>query len=406
MHYPEGDQLMHIFFITQWYPTPEHPTYGVFILEHARAVAKILRVSLLHIQGVDQTLQKSIQITNEQVHQNFIIYHLSYRRPALPHTSWLRKFAGARKGFNFATQCFGCPDVIHANVSNTAGPAVFLGRMANIPVVMSEYSSEYGRKLFKRWRIPVMRYLMNRVNLIMPDSDDLAQHIRAYGIHRPMIKVHNVVDAELFYPAAAGEQVTSPYREVTIIARLDKEKAVGLAIQAVGRLQSQGIYFLLHIVGDGKERSPLDALVSDLHLSDWIIFHGFQPKVELARLLRRSSVFLLSSLWESKPVVILEALTCGLPIVAPAIGGIPEVITASCGMLFTPGDLNDLVDKLGAMLSRLEDYNARSIRSYAIDTFSQAAVGNQLNSIYQKIKVDKHTFDDRHSTNTSTPTKF
>jgi glycosyltransferase involved in cell wall biosynthesis len=384
---------MHILFITEWYPTPKHPTYGVFILEHARAVAKIHRVSLLHILGVDKTLHQPIQITREQIHQNFIIYHLSYRRPILPYTSWLRKYAGAFKGLNIATECFGRPDVIHANVSNTAGTSVILGRLANIPVVMSEYSSAYGRKLFKRWWIPFLRFFMNRVNLIMPDSNSLAQHITAYGIHRPMMIVHNVVDVDLFSLAEPGEQVTTPYREIIIVARLDHEKAVDLAIQAVGRLQSQGIYIILHVVGDGAERSQLEVLVSELHLSGWILFHGFQPKTEISGLLRRSSVFLLSSLWESKPVVILEALACGLPVVAPAIGGIPAVINPSCGMLFKPGDLDDLVDKLSSTLSGLEAYNAQSIRSYAVDTFSQAAVGNQLNDIYQQIKADHHAFD-------------
>ena len=102
---------------------------------------------------------------------------------------------------------------------------------------------------------------------------------------------------------------------------------------------------------------------------------------------------MLSSLWESKPVVILEALTCGLPVIAPALGGIPEVITPSCGLLFKPGDLDDLVDKLSSMLSRLEDYDAQVIRSYAVDTFSQGAVGKRLNAIYQQIVADQHAFD-------------
>ncbi len=384
---------MHIFFITQWFPSAKYPIYGVFILEHAKAVSRMHKVSLLNIRGVDQSLAQPIQVTPEQVQPNLTIYHLSYRHPIIPFTSWLRKYAGAYQVFSSATKQFGHPDVIHANVNNTAGVSVLLGLLANNPIVMSEFSSAYGRKLFMRWRIPLMRFLMNRIDLIMPDSAALSEHIRAYGIRRPMKVVHNVVDTDLFSPAAQGEQVTNPQREIAIIARLSKEKAVQLAIQVLCNLHAQGKPVRLHIAGDGEEREQLEALVRDLNLTEWVIFHGFQPKSELARLLRQSSVFLLTSLWESKPVVILEALSCGLPVVAPALGGIPEVITPTFGMLFKPGDLDDLTSKLGSVLSRLDEYDPQAIRKYAVDNFSQAAVGKSLNEIYQQICTNRHAYE-------------
>jgi glycosyltransferase involved in cell wall biosynthesis len=195
---------------------------------------------------------------------------------------------------------------------------------------------------------------MNRVNLILPVSNALGKAMCEYGISRPMLNIPNVVDPDVFYLASSGEQVTSPYREITLIARLSEEKAVHLAIQATALLQQRGIYYQLQIAGDGPERAHLEALVADSNLSDWVHFHGYLPKNELARLLRRSSAFLLTSLWETQSVVLLEALSSGLPVVAPATGGIPEVITAECGLLFQPGNLEDLVNKLHALLTDLD----------------------------------------------------
>jgi glycosyltransferase involved in cell wall biosynthesis len=388
---------VHIFFVTQWFPTTQQPFNGVFILEHARAVARIHRVSLLFIQGIDSTLQQPIQITAQSIQQGFMVYQLSYRHPMIPYTARIRQLNGARQVFNIASHDFGRPDIIHANINNTAAISVVLGHLAKIPVVISEHSSTYARKLLTPWQIRSLRFFMNRVNVIMPVCDALGQTMRGYGITRPMVTVQNVVDTDIFYPGSPGEQIISPYREIALIARLSEEKAVHLAIKALANLQQQGIYFYLHIAGDGPERAHLQDLVNDLGLSNWIRFHGYLPKMELAQILRRSSAFMLTSLWESQPVVILEALTCGLPVVAPAIGGIPEVVTPELGMLFQPGNVDDLTSKLSALLTNLSGYNPQSIHNCAIDHFSPDVVGNRLDHIYQQVIKNRHVFDNTPS---------
>jgi glycosyltransferase involved in cell wall biosynthesis len=384
---------VHVFFVTQWFPTTQHPFYGIFVLEHARAVARMHRVSLLHIQGIDPTLKRSIQITPKLVQPGFRLYQLAYRHPMLPYTAWMRQLNGVHQAYNLASQDFGQPDIIHANISNTAEVAILLGRLAKIPVVLSEHSSSYARKLLTPSQIRLIRFFMNRVDVIMPVCDALGQHIRNYGITRPMVTVQNVVDTDAFYPASPGEQIINPYREVALIARLSEEKAVHLAIQVVARLQHQGTFIFLHIAGDGPERANLESLVDDLGLSKWIHFHGYQPKIELAKILRRSSAFMLTSLYESQPVVILEALTSGIPIVAPAVGGIPEVITPACGMLFRPGDVDDLASKMKSLLSNLEAYDPHAIHKYAVDHFSPDVVSKRLDTIYQQVVENRHAFD-------------
>ncbi len=384
---------MHIFFITQWFPTVKQPYYGIFILEQARAVAQVNHVSLMHILGVDPTVDQPIQITTRSDNPGIDVYTLSYQRPTIPFTTWIRQVKGARKVFGMASKNHGSPDIIHANVSNTADISVILGRLAAIPVVLSEHSTAYARKLYTPSQIRRIRFFMNRVDLIMPVCNALGQYIRGYGITRPMLTVPNVVDSDIFSPALSGEQVSTPFREITLIARLNKEKAVHLAIQATAKLQQQGIYYHLQIAGDGPEEAYLRSLVDTLGLSKWIHFHGYLPKIELAKILKRSSLFLLTSLWENQPVVILEALTCGLPVLAPAISGIPEVVTTECGLLFKPGDVEDLVSKLRYLITNLTNYDAQVIHQYATDHFSPVVVGNQLDSIYRQIIEGHHGYN-------------
>ncbi|NJD59596.1 MAG: hypothetical protein C3F13_00125 [Anaerolineales bacterium] len=384
---------MHVFFVTEWFPTEQRPYYGIFILEHARSIAKLHKVSVLYIHGVDSASSSSIQITSRIENQNLTIYQLSYRRLIIPGSTWIRQLNGAWQVFKRSTQDASRPDIIHANVNNTADVAVVLGRLANIPVVLSEHSSAYARNRLKPSQIPLIRYFMNRVDVILPVCDSLGRQMRSFGITRPIVPVQNVVDMDIFYPATDGEQVVSTYCEITIIARLSEEKAVHLAIQGIARLHQQGIRVVLNIAGDGPERQNLETLTKDLGLSEWVRFHGGLPKSQLADMLRRSSVFLLSSTFESQPAVILEALACGLPVVAPDIGGIPEVITPAVGLLFRSGNVDDLVSKLRSVLDNLSAYNSAHIRQYAVAHFSPEVVSTRFDQIYQQVNNDRHAFE-------------
>jgi glycosyltransferase involved in cell wall biosynthesis len=384
---------VHVFFITQWFPTPGRPNYGIFILEHARAVAKKHTVSLLHIHGIDETLDHAIRITRLTESPGIDVYQLDYRRPKMPYSSWYRQLKGAFRAFQLASKQHGRPDIIHANIGNTANVAVILGKRVGIPVVLSEHSSAYARNRFSPAQVRRMRFFMNRVDLIMPVCEALGRKMREYGISRPMISISNVADPAIFYPAAPGEQVTEPCREVALIARLSEEKAVHLAIQAVARLQQRGIYFQLNIAGDGPERFGLEAMVAEAGLGSWVHFHGNLAKESLASLLRRASIFLLTSLWENQPVVILEAITCGLPVVAPAVGGIPEVITSTNGRLFSPGNLDDLCEQLVFVLNDFSAYDTQSIHKCAVSHFSPEVVGDKLDAIYQSLIEDRHAFE-------------
>ncbi len=384
---------MHVFFITEWFPTADHPYNGIFVMEHAQAVSLRHSVSLLHIQGVDPTLSQAVQIAAQPVNHSLTIYHLSYRRPVIPYVAWLRQLDGAWQVLRRVANQFGPVDIIHGNVSNTADSSVVLGRLARIPVVLSEHSSAYARRLMTPWQVRRVRFFMNRVDVIMPVCTSLGRYIRDYGIHRPLVPVQNVVNTELFYPSASGKQIAADRLELAMVARLSSEKAVHLAIQACAALHYQGIDVSLSIAGDGPERNRLETLAAELGIAGWVHFHGYQPKSEVAITLRQAKAFLLTSLWETQPVALLEALACGLPVLAPEVGGIPEVITPECGLLFKPGDLSDLTGKLGQLILRLPDYDSQAIHQYALDHFSPQVVSGRFDEIYQRVKLNRHAFE-------------
>jgi hypothetical protein len=154
-----------------------------------------------------------------------------------------------------ASEKYGHPNIIHANVNNTADVAVVLGRLTRVPVVLSEHSSDYARKRFSPSQVRKLRFFMNRVNLILPVSNALGQAMRGYGISRPMLNIPNVADPDVFYLASPGEQVSSPYREITLIP--------------VERGKSGAPGYLLPFYNNGASTTSFRSLVMDQKELTW-----------------------------------------------------------------------------------------------------------------------------------------
>jgi teichuronic acid biosynthesis glycosyltransferase TuaC len=119
----------------------------------------------------------------------------------------------------------------------------------------------------------------------------------------------------------------------------------------------------LTIVGEGEERQRLESLASRLSLAGRVHFAGAVPHEELYLWYSAADLFCLASGREGWPNVLLEALACGTPVVATAVGGIPEVIRTDDLGLICQCNVRALVDKLSLALEK--PWQADLLRSYA-----------------------------------------
>jgi glycosyltransferase involved in cell wall biosynthesis len=161
-------------------------------------------------------------------------------------------------------------------------------------------------------------------------------------------------------------------------------------LEALALLNKKNTNCVLWIVGDGPERPRLQELADKLDLTPSISFLGIRNKEEIADLMRQADVFALTSLWENQPVALIEALACGLPVIAPAIGGIPEIVRPENGLLFEPGNVDNLVEKLSEMISHLKDFSPEVSARYAHDSFGLQAIGNRLTDVYEQLLTKAH----------------
>jgi glycosyltransferase involved in cell wall biosynthesis/peptidoglycan/xylan/chitin deacetylase (PgdA/CDA1 family) len=211
----------------------------------------------------------------------------------------------------------------------------------------------------------------------------LAEHA---GHHRGLLTIRNGIDIDRFHrrtAAAAGGGMV-----IGTVARLAPEKGLDRLVHAFGQLRTRHPALRLIIAGDGPERSKLQSLARSLGLESAIEFSGQVDDVE--RVLDRLDVFALPSLTEGIPLALLEAMAARLPVVATAVGGVPEVIVSGESGVLVPAEnplelqraLHDLIDN-PHLRARLGAGAERRVR----DLFSLEAMASRYRALYRQDTV-------------------
>lgn len=156
---------------------------------------------------------------------------------------------------------------------------------------------------------------------------------------------------------------------VLAVARLVEKKGLAHLVDAVGHLRDRGLQVRCVIVGEGPERSALEQQARDRGLESLVEFVGALPHDEVRHLMAEATVLVMPSVVaesgdrDSQPVVVKEAMACGVPCVVTDEVGLPEVVTAESGWIVPPRDSNALADAISQAVR--EPQPARQARAAA-----------------------------------------
>ncbi|AMV40922.1 glycosyltransferase [Planctomyces sp. SH-PL62] len=140
-------------------------------------------------------------------------------------------------------------------------------------------------------------------------------------------------------------------RRLICVARLAEQKGLPILIEAAGRLKAEGVDFELTIVGDGPLRGEIEALIGRLGLGDSVRLLGWKGGPEVRELLLEHRALVLPSFAEGLPVVIMESLALGRPVVTTWVAGIPELVQPGVnGWLVPPSSVGALADAMREVL--------------------------------------------------------
>ena len=229
--------------------------------------------------------------------------------------------------------------------------------------------------------LPITRFSIEKSDGVTAPSESLAQATRDnFGIARHIEVIPNFVDTDRFAPNGAPTELaivhSSNFRP---LKRVDDVLAVFERVRKGRRCR-------LLLLGDGPERERIEAVARARGLAADIELLGEQ--LDVAATLRRAHVFLLPSETESFGLAALEALSCGVPVVASRAGGLPEVVRdGEDGFLLPVGDVDAMADAVGRILddAALHRRLSATARADAVSRFARAPMVTRYERYYERI---------------------
>jgi glycosyltransferase involved in cell wall biosynthesis len=165
-------------------------------------------------------------------------------------------------------------------------------------------------------------------------------------------------------------------------ARLDPQKSPLDMVKAVDALGRRDVYMVW--VGDGELRSETERLIDRKGIGDRVLLLG--DRTDVSKLLPGFDVFAMSSLHEGLPCALVEAMSCGVPVVATAVNSVPEiVVSGKTGLLTAPGDPASLSRALAYLLDHPAEAArmASAARAHIGDRFRPEVLGRDLMEVYE-----------------------
>jgi glycosyltransferase involved in cell wall biosynthesis len=300
-------------------------------------------------------------------------------------------------------------DVIHLHATSVGLVLSLLNRKLRDKMFYTSHLGQWvlrgTRRLTILERIHVFldSYLIRRVAKVVALNDLAKESFITIGRVNPkkVIVVYNGVDTEFFKPTLGVEEIRKKYDlegkfTVLFVGQLSKIKGVEYLVKAadiiINELGHKDTLFLL--VGPltfGTLEKPIDmeamlGYIRQHQLERNIIFAGALPLEEVKKLYVASDIFVLPSLAEGDPLVVVEAMASGKPIIGTKVGGIPhKVSNAWNGFLIDPADERQLADKIKYLIDHPEERKrmGANSRQYAEEEFDWRKVAERLSLVYQ-----------------------
>ncbi|HLM95515.1 MAG TPA: glycosyltransferase [Acidimicrobiales bacterium] len=272
------------------------------------------------------------------------------------------------------------PDILHVNLDNpfTAPYGLMAGVLTRTVTIAVVHSATPAWNRRQQW---LVRLVAPRVDAYVGVSGAVARSTEALlGLPTGSARViYNGAEP----PSSVATRDAAPEPLVGAVGRLAPEKGYPVLLQAIRALPGCRVVF----VGDGVERAALEAQVAELGLTERVVFAGWVEPPWTARW--AVDVLAVPSFTEGFPLVIVEAMLAGIPVVASSVGGIPEIVVdGETGLLVPAGDAPALTAALERLLGDrdLRGAIAARSRSVAEQSYTSAAMAAKFEALYHQLR--------------------
>lgn len=259
------------------------------------------------------------------------------------------------------------PDIIHVHSPVVLGNiAQILAARLHKPVIATNHflpmnmhqalaSDPVLGKTFSQLSYSYLVHFYNRCNYFTSPTATALRLLQEHGLRTPAAVISNGIDVKRYSPAPCGPEVLQRFGLpealplILHVNRLSEEKRIDVLLEAVARMKMPAHVAL---VSTGPAEGALRALAERLQIQDRISFLGFVHNDDLLALRRLAAFFVIPSEADLQSMAMMEAMACGLPVIAADAYALPELVKHERnGFLFQPGDSDELATRMDQLLA-------------------------------------------------------
>jgi len=368
---------MRIFIVCRGYPTSKYVMNGIFEFDQAKALAArgheviYLAIDLRSIRRWRNWGRESLQKNSVKIEA------INIPLGRVP------KKIGLSRVFRQCMKKYGKPDIIHAHFTGSAYSVVKALKKYDIPIVMTEHNSGITERVINPDLKAIASFTYPKCNKVIVVSPSLQHSLRSI-FNQESLYIPNIVDVEAF-TIKRPESDLGDYFTMVSIGGLIPRKGMDLLIQQFAAFNRKIINSKLIIFGEGPERKALEQLIEELKVSEHVKLMGLRSREEIAPILSNSDVFVLTSKNETFGVVYIEALACGVPVIATTCGGPEGFVHDGNGLLIPVDDEKALLEAMNTMYAKASTYDRAKVAAEIREKFSPESVAVQLEEIYREL---------------------
>lgn len=383
--------------IPSWYP----PDGGYFFKEHSEALARagctvnvlVNRViGIRRIGHIEKGKWRRPYVSTEDGLQ--VLRSVYWKIPGNERINirlWVRSTV---RLFRRYTRICGLPDIILAHSAIWAGTAAArIFKEFNIPYIITEHRSFFvfdkgdARRMVKSFYIPHLReaYRLCRKLIIVSDSMKSGLLELFPELVNKITVIPNMINGDYFQlPPQPGKK--DPFVFLSA-GRLAQVKGLDVLISALGELiKKTDRDIRLRIAGRGEMREQLEKQVNLNGLSGKVIFLGRVSRDDMVKEMQNANCFILSSIYEAFGVVLIEAMSTGLPVIATRSGGPENILDETCGYMVEAGNIEELSGAMLKMIMEFDRFNQEGIRNRTLQKYGSQIIAQKYIEVFEGIQ--------------------
>lgn len=377
---------LHILFLCSWYPNPDEKSNGIFIKRHAQALASKHFVTVLFVKST-YTQKNTVQLKIDKNLKEILCFYPKLKFPFLGSIFKFFKFKSEyKKNIDTLNNKF---DIIHLNtVFPAAIPALYaIIKNPKAKLFITEHWSGYYTD-DGNYRGLVMKYftkkIIEKAKAVFVISDKLKKAMQSHNLSANYELINNVVNTLVFKPNKSLKLNDGVLKILHVSSLVEKEKNISGIIAVAEKLKQHQLKFKLTIIGHNEFEIEAHQKNAFFKLTNGeIVFEGYKTESEIANFMNESDVFLLLSNYEGMPVVLLESLACGLPVITTNVGQVEKMIKANYGIVLKSNYIEDCVENL-IKFNRENFLNAEQLNQEIENDYGFDAVSKYITQLYSK----------------------